>query len=914
MKKIIIISIIGILLFTSFSVFADTNEKNDGQTTITYSFEKPIIKEIEINGASSHRVEMKDAPNGGNPGEPSLPVRGTKILLPPSKKVDNIEVIPGEMVCLGSGFMVEPVGQPVPLSEIDSAPIPVPDEAIYNSKDPFPGKLFTEVGTYCFRGYEILVLALHPVQYIPATGELFYYPDLRVSVEPIEDDNINPLFRGLEKDKQEIIGKVDNPALAGSYNLNTRHQTLGYDLLIITTESLKDGFEPLALAHNATGVKTVIKTLSDIGSDDAEDIRDYIRDAYTNWGIDYVLLGGDDNVIPARDFYFGRDCNLVFKPILGPSDLYYGGLDGSWNRPSMFKPSNRDISITDPNVDGSGGGIFSDPVVDIKDYVVGDSSMLWTVTTPEAKFGYCNLTFESPYLNLSDMNWLNFKIRSSRHLTCIIGIKIHCSDGNEIYFGINDFNDIINVGFPFFVPKKWVTEHVYLPHFNDAENFNWNSVDHISFEINDGGRAIAEDTIRLDGIHFSDFCDDYYGEPGEDDLYAEVYVGRACVGNSREVNNFVSKTISYMFTSPDDPYLKDALMVGQFTGFGDEANWGGNYTDEIIDGTNNHNYTTVGIPSDEYNINKLYDRDWEENGWPEPIWGSVEGGWPKDELINRINNNVHLMNHMGHGEKAMAMSLNNLDVYRLKNDKYFFLYSMTCSAGHFDGMRDCFAEFLTVKTGHGAFATIMNARTGWESMSLSDLGITDGPANRFHRQFWDAVFGENITVISKANQDSKEDNICSIENWLMRATYYQLNLFGDPAVDFFNHIDNTQPNKPEKPSGSNSLKIGVEYDFTTSTTDVDGEQVKYGWDWQGDFIVDDWTDFYPSGTEVTVTHSWPLPGPRMIRVKAMDSKGFQGDWSDPLIVWVSLFNNNQNVQSQPSTPAGTEGSSSLTSC
>ena len=67
----------------------------------------------------------------------------------------------------------------------------------------------------------------------------------------------------------------------------------------------------------------------------------------------------------------------------------------------------------------------------------------------------------------------------------------------------------------------------------------------------------------------------------------------------------------------------------------------------------------------------------------------------------------------------------------------------------------------------------MNARYGF-FWSFS----TDGDSQRYNREFWDAVFGENITEIGRANQDSKEDNLYIINRSTMRWCYYQLNLFG----------------------------------------------------------------------------------------------------------------------------------------
>jgi len=80
---------------------------------------------------------------------------------------------------------------------------------------------------------------------------------------------------------------------------------------------------------------------------------------------------------------------------------------------------------------------------------------------------------------------------------------------------------------------------------------------------------------------------------------------------------------------------------------------------------------------------------------------------------------------------------------------------------------------------------IMNARYGW-GIQYS----TDGPSQRFHREFWDAVFGEDISVVGRVNHDSKEDNLWRINYACMRWCYYQLNLFGDPTLDLI-------PSEPE---------------------------------------------------------------------------------------------------------------------
>jgi hypothetical protein len=285
--------------------------------------------------------------------------------------------------------------------------------------------------------------------------------------------------------------------------------------------------------------------------------------------------------------------------------------------------------------------------------------------------------------------------------------------------------------------------------------------------------------------------------------------------------------------------------------------------EELINGSNANAYTTVGIPSDVYEIDRLYERDFPD--------------WPKSELINRINNGVRIINHLGHAYYGYCIKMDNDDVYSLINPEVFFVYSQGCMAGGFDNPDgyDCIAEYLTAKTEDAAFAAIMNARYGW-----GVIGGTDGGSQRYHRQFWDAVFGENIPEIGKANQDSKEDNIFKINQAVMRWCYYQLNLFGDPALAFF-VSENNPPEKPETPVGSTSGKINQDYNFTSITTDLDADKIYYKWDF-GDGTFSKWLGPFDSGQTTNITHNWTKKGVYNVKVKARDSHKAESPWSDPL--------------------------------
>ncbi len=348
--------------------------------------------------------------------------------------------------------------------------------------------------------------------------------------------------------------------------------------------------------------------------------------------------------------------------------------------------------------------------------------------------------------------------------------------------------------------QNWGTQYILLGGDGDGANVGGESGNNII-----PARVLYDQTKLTDGIvsdlyyacldgSFDSNMNGTFGESkdgpnGTDiDLVAEVAVGRAPVDNAEQVSNFVHKTLAY--ENSKDDYLQNVLMVGEYLGFGGVANWGGNYKDEIKDGSNNNGYTTVGIP-EMYNVSTLYDRDW------------LGHNWPKSELLTRINNGVHIINHLGHGNNFHVMKLDEPVLMRegvisgdchditdnLTNDQYFFMYSQACYSGSFDNKDytmidghcgylpyDCIAEHM-VTAPHGAFACIANTRYGI-GMGYS----TDGPSQYFDREFFDALFGENIRSLGQANQDSKEDNIGRIDDWYIRFCYYEITLFGDPEI------------------------------------------------------------------------------------------------------------------------------------
>jgi len=99
------------------------------------------------------------------------------------------------------------------------------------------------------------------------------------------------------------------------------------------------------------------------------------------------------------------------------------------------------------------------------------------------------------------------------------------------------------------------------------------------------------------------------------------------------------------------------------------------------------------------------------------------------------------------------------------------------------------------------------------------------------------------------------------------------------------YIITQPPETPEQPEGPSEGVVGVEYTFSTRTTDPEGEQVYYKWKWD-DGTNSGWLGPYNSGDTVLARHTWTEGGEYNITVKAKDFYNRESDWSDPKTIHI----------------------------
>ncbi len=109
----------------------------------------------------------------------------------------------------------------------------------------------------------------------------------------------------------------------------------GPQYVIMTDSTLKPAFDRLARYKSATGISTAVVLIDDaiagyVGVDNAERLREYLKQFYADGGY-YVLLGGDETVLPVRYAYHRATSTPPTAYDLQICDLYFADLTGKWD-------------------------------------------------------------------------------------------------------------------------------------------------------------------------------------------------------------------------------------------------------------------------------------------------------------------------------------------------------------------------------------------------------------------------------------------------------------------------------------------------------------------------------------------------------------------------------------------------------
>jgi hypothetical protein len=272
-----------------------------------------------------------------SPGQPALPHQQVTVVLPPGRSVAGLRVSGRRQAVPGTHYVAW--GRPPSPVRGHSAGAGEPDPRTYASTTPYPASPSRVVHEGFFRGYRVATLQVRPVQWVPASGELFAWRELRIELE-LGPAHTSPAVgvRGSAHDLQALAGLAQNPETGLDYPAPAADRA-EEPYLIVCPEALRSAFTRLLDHREANGLPGRIMTVEEIvssypGVDDPEKIREAIREAYNQRGTRFVLLAGDDEDDSGNRLVPYRGCLLDaggYRYEDAPVDFYFGALDGTWN-------------------------------------------------------------------------------------------------------------------------------------------------------------------------------------------------------------------------------------------------------------------------------------------------------------------------------------------------------------------------------------------------------------------------------------------------------------------------------------------------------------------------------------------------------------------------------------------------------
>ena len=254
-------------------------------------------------------------------GEPSVPVFCHRITLPIGAIVNNVTINPKETIAMGLTHPLLPSQAPQPISNQTKSLFAL-NKVTYTSDTYYPSQLLQTYRVDYLHSVPILSIFVSPLQYNPTLKRCHIATSIEVDV-----DLNTSSTKGITYKTNSTVVECGLPY---------------YEYTIITHDTLSSAFETFASWKRAKGYEVGIVNIGDILNnqylsgdtisgifDDAGKLRQYLSLAYQSGKAQYILLGGDHNIVPIR--YGTGDYDSIAEKYQIPSDWYYADLNGNWN-------------------------------------------------------------------------------------------------------------------------------------------------------------------------------------------------------------------------------------------------------------------------------------------------------------------------------------------------------------------------------------------------------------------------------------------------------------------------------------------------------------------------------------------------------------------------------------------------------
>ncbi len=265
-------------------------------------------------------------------GKPQLPVISELVAIPPEAAKVTVTVVDYAETRL-LGYKVYPFQTPTTDGQ-ESGEFEI-DRDFY-SHDQFYPHVIAELGEPgIWRHIRVVNFKIYPIQHSPVTGELKVLDRIKVKLE----------YHGLG---YQNVPRLKDWPVSTQWDRLYRSMVLNCDFLGLTVEEDSPGeralphkylitaddpwvgdLVPLAVWKYSRGLPSQIFAMSGVSpSRDPVEIRTFIKAQYDNYAIEYVLLVGDESVLPCYKGYPGGWFGIL-------SDYYYALVDGPDDFPDL---------------------------------------------------------------------------------------------------------------------------------------------------------------------------------------------------------------------------------------------------------------------------------------------------------------------------------------------------------------------------------------------------------------------------------------------------------------------------------------------------------------------------------------------------------------------------------------------------
>ena len=307
--------------------------------SLHYTLNEITVADYKNGDTQGQEIIMKGSFGSFAEGLPNLPFENHYIAVPSGAKV-NVKVKEKDSQTFNSIDLM-PAAEVI-LNNAAEQPKLRKDMNVFGKDANFPSENVTIAQATQIRGLDVVMLNITPFRYNPVkkTLEVIYDMDIEISFEGGNGQfgdvrYLNPTWDGILRDLVINSNILIEAHYYERLNEAIQNREEGCEYLIITLEdsAFIAWADTLKQFRTKQGILTKVVTTADCGSNESEDIRNYILNAYERWDIPpaaVLLFGG--NQITDSDFglkpYFFNSPEDWYEVYNYPTDNPFADMNG----------------------------------------------------------------------------------------------------------------------------------------------------------------------------------------------------------------------------------------------------------------------------------------------------------------------------------------------------------------------------------------------------------------------------------------------------------------------------------------------------------------------------------------------------------------------------------------------------------